>query len=89
MSGILVFISAVLLGILAVMVYLVWMVRKTQKQYIKELSDNGRPTMWDVRDILLQGDRDLAVQLYCEIFGLDDIERARKDVEEIERNLKR
>ncbi|MBF0485184.1 MAG: hypothetical protein HQL16_01590 [Candidatus Omnitrophica bacterium] len=88
MLWLMIFISVVLTAILGVQVYLVCMVRKARKQYLQELKEHSRPTMWDVRETLLEGDRDLAVQIYCEIFGLEDIEKARKDVEEIERSLK-
>ncbi len=82
------FIAVLLAAILGVQIYWVWMFKKAQKQYQNEMKENSRPTIWDVREVLLEGDRDLAVQLYCEVFGIEDIERARKDVEEMERGLK-
>lgn len=81
------FIAFVLTAILVAQIYWVWMFKKAQKQYMSEVKENSRPTMWDVREVLMEGDRDLAVQLYCEVFGISDIERARRDVEEMERGL--
>lgn len=80
-------ISIVAISILVIQVYWLWMARKAQKAYLKEVQAQA-PTMFDVREVLRQGDRDLAVKLYCEIFGLDDVERARRDVEELERSLR-
>ena len=82
-----VFIAVILTAILAVQIYWVFVMQKAQKQYLQEARENGRPTMWDVREVLKEGDRDLAVQLYCEIFSIEDIERARKEVDELGRSL--
>jgi uncharacterized protein YoxC len=80
-------ISVVAVAILAIQVYWIWMVRKAQRIYLKEIQAHA-PTMFDVREVLLQGDKDLAVKLYCEIFNLEDVERARKEVDELEKSLK-
>jgi hypothetical protein len=80
-------ISVVAVGILGIQLYWIWVVRKAQQIYLKEIQAHA-PTMFDVREVLLQGDKDLAVKLYCEIFNLQDVERARKEVEELERSLK-
>jgi len=80
-------ISVVAVAILAIQLYWIWMVRKAQHVYLKEVQSHA-PTMFDVREVLLQGDKDLAVKLYCEIFNLDDVDRARKEVEDLERSLK-
>ncbi len=52
-----------------------------------KLPQKGKATMFDVRHLLMEGKKDLAVQLYCEIFNTTSI-KARKDVEELERSLK-
>jgi hypothetical protein len=80
-------ISVVAVSILAIQLYWIFMVRKAQKLYLKEVQAHA-PTMFDVREVLRGGDKDLAVRLYCEIFNIDDIERARKEVEEFQRSLK-
>lgn len=76
-----------LIGILGVQVYWVWFVSKTQKQLLQEQRE-AAPTMWDVREVLKEGDKDLAVQLYCQVFNIEDIERARREVEELARSMK-
>ena len=88
MIWLLLFATLVLTGILAVQLYWVWMFKKAQQQHLQELKDHNRPTIWDVRQVLKEGDRDLAVQLYCEVFGIDDIERARKEVDDLGRSMK-
>lgn len=79
--------SVLLTLILAVLVYWVVFMGKAHKQYMQDMQENARPTMWDVREVLKEGDRDLAVQLYCEIFALEDIERARREVDELGRSI--
>ncbi len=52
-----------------------------------KLPPKGRATMYDVRHLLMEGERDLATQLYCEIFHVS-LPRAKKDIEELQRSLK-
>ena len=80
-------ISVVAVLVLAIQVYWIWMVRKAQKIYLKEIQMNA-PTMFDVQQMLRDGDKDMAVKLYCEIFQIEDVDRARKDVEELQRSLR-
>jgi len=47
----------------------------------------GRPTMFDVRHLLMEGQKEMAIQVYCEIFHTVPA-KAKKDVEELERSLK-
>ena len=47
----------------------------------------GKATMFDVRNLLMEGEKELAIQLYCEIFHVT-LSRAKKDVEELQRSLK-
>ncbi len=75
-------------GIFLVQLYWVWFVQKTQKQLLQEQKES-QPTMWDVREVLKEGDKDLAVQLYCQIFNTNDIEKARREVEELARHCKK
>jgi len=81
-----IFISVMLVTLLGLQVYWVLAMRKAQKQYLEQ-ARHEEPTMWDVREVLLDGDKDLAVQLYCDIFRIQDIERARKEVEEFSRHI--
>jgi len=52
-----------------------------------KLPAKGRATMFDVRHLLMEGEKELAIQVYCEIFQTTPI-KAKKDVEELERSLK-
>jgi len=52
-----------------------------------KLPPKGRATMFDVRHLLMEGEKELAIQVYGEIFQTTPI-KAKKDVEELERSLK-
>lgn len=52
-----------------------------------KLPAKGRATMFDVRHLLMEGEKELAIQVYGEIFQTTPI-KAKKDVEELERSLK-
>jgi hypothetical protein len=52
-----------------------------------KLPPQGRATMFDVRHLLMEGEKELAIQVYCEIFQTTPV-KAKKDVEELERSLK-
>lgn len=52
-----------------------------------KLPAKGKLTMFDVRHLLMEGKKDLAIQVYCEIFNAP-LGKAKKDVEELERSLK-
>jgi len=47
----------------------------------------GKATMFDVRHLLMEGEKELAIQVYCEIFQTTPF-KAKKDIEELERSLK-
>ena len=52
-----------------------------------KLPQKGKATMFDVRHLLMEGEKELAIQVYCEIFQTTPI-KAKKDIEELERSLK-
>ena len=52
-----------------------------------KLPPKGRATMFDVRHLLMEGEKELAIQVYCEIFQTTPV-KAKKDIEELERSLK-
>ena len=52
-----------------------------------KLPQKGKATMFDVRHLLMEGEKELAIQVYCEIFQTTP-DKAKKDVEELERSLK-
>jgi hypothetical protein len=81
-----VFIAVMLTALLGLQIYWIVALRKAQKSYL-EHSRHEQPTLWDVREVLLEGDKDLAVQLYCDVFRIDDIERARREVDQLSRNI--
>ena len=49
-------------------------------------SHDEKLTMFDVRQLLIKGEKDLAIRVYCELFKTDSKE-ANKAVEEIERSI--
>jgi len=51
------------------------------------LPKKRKATMYDVRHLLMEGEKELAIQVYCEIFQTTPI-KAKKDVEDLERSLK-
>ncbi len=83
-----IFISVMLTLLLGLQIYWIVTLRKAQKMYLDQIR-HEEPTLWDVREVLLEGDKDLAVQLYCDIFKISDIDLARKELEQFERNIKK
>ena len=45
-----------------------------------------RPTMFDVRRLLIKGEKDMAIRVYCELFKTNS-EEARRAIEELERSI--
>ena len=57
-------------------------------EYQEFVANNAdRATMFDVRHLLMKGEKELAIQAYCKIFQTTSA-KARKDVEDLERSLK-
>jgi hypothetical protein len=65
--------------------YRVWFLIDARRR--GKLPAKGRATMFDVRHLLREGEKETAIQLYCEIFQTTP-DKAKKDVEELERSLK-
>jgi len=65
--------------------YRVWFLTDARRR--GKLPAQGRATMFDVRHLLMEGEKDLAIQVYCEIFQTTPL-KAKKDVEDLERSLK-
>jgi len=65
--------------------YRVWLLIDARKR--GKLPQRGKATMFDVRHLLMEGEKELAIQVYCEIFQTTPL-KAKKDVEELERSLK-
>ena len=53
----------------------------------RHMLPKGRATMFDVRHLLMEGEKELAIQVYCEIFHTMPT-KAKRDIEELERSLK-
>jgi len=62
-----------------------WSVHSARRR--GKLPPRGKGTMYDVRHLLMEGEKDLAIQLYCEIFHITP-NKAKKDIAELERSLK-
>ena len=80
-----------LLIILCLCVYIVchsrWFHLLKQVWREKDLySRRQKLSMFDVRRLLVQGEKDLAIRVYCELFKTD-LEEACRAVEEIERSI--
>ena len=84
-----VFLFTALVVLVSVLVLLnarhLWMVNTSRRR--GKLPVRGKGTMFNVRHLLMEGEKELAVQLYCEIFNTTPI-KAKRDVEELERSLK-
>jgi hypothetical protein len=84
-----VFLYTVLIILICILVFLsanrVWFIIDFSPRL--KLPGKGRGTMFDVRHLLMEGEKEAAIQLYCEIFHTMPAQ-ARKDVEELERSLK-
>jgi hypothetical protein len=65
--------------------YRVWFLNDARRR--GKLPPKGRATMFDVRHLLMEGEKELAIQVYSEIFQTTPI-KAKIDVEELERSLK-
>ncbi len=66
-------------------IYHSWSVNEARRR--GKLPVKGKGTMFDVRHLLMEGEKDLAIQLYGEIFNVSPM-KAKKDVEQLQRSLK-
>ncbi len=62
-----------------------WFVNQARRR--GKLPPKGKATMFNVRHLLMEGEKELAIQLYCELFNTNPL-KAKKDVEELQRSLK-
>lgn len=70
--------------LLVVNIYRIRLLRQTPGG---KLPKKGKATMFDVRHLLMEGEKDLALQLYCKIFNAP-LPKAKKDIEELQRSLR-
>lgn len=52
-----------------------------------DVQQKNQPTMFDVRKLLMEGKKDSAIELYCQIFKTTP-NIAKKDIDELQRSLK-
>jgi hypothetical protein len=76
-------ITTVLCFALLCTVYWFWMTKPARKNQ----GPTPAPTMFDVRRLLKEGDREGAIRCYAKIFKVSS-KQARKDIEQLERSLK-
>ena len=68
-------------------IYWLWAMKGFNTFAFKKKPAPRKPTMFDVRRLLQDGNRESATKAYIEIFKVP-LKKARKDIEELERNLK-
>lgn len=76
-----------LLFLLLCTCYWVFIMKGSLPEFFKKKPPLRKPTMFDVRRLLQEQDREGAIKIYIEIFHVS-YRKAKKDVEELERNLK-
>ena len=79
-----IFLIVLICSLISVNIYRVYLLNNARR---RGKLPNGRATMFDVRHLLMEGEKDLAISLYCEIFHVA-LPKAKKDVEELQRSLK-
>ena len=81
-------IKVYLLTIICISIYIFFHSRafKYLQQKLTFPPRKDKLTMFDVRQMLIKGEKDLAIRVYCELFKTSP-EEARKSVEEIERSI--
>ena len=65
--------------------YWIWHLNQARRRGLYPLKD--KPTLFDVKELLLKGEKESAIRVYCQIFG-SNYSEAKKAVEELERSLK-
>ena len=79
--------NSILFFVILCGLYWVIIMKGTPSAFFKKKAPQRKPTMFDVRRLLQEGDRDGAVKCYMQIFKVSS-KKAKKDIEEFERNLK-
>ena len=62
----------------------VWSLNRARRKGL--YPEKGKATLFDVRQLIIQGEKDLAILIYCEIFKVTRRE-ARKAVDQLEKNI--
>lgn len=74
-----------IVAVIAVQLYWIYMVNRERKFLEEEMADD-QITMFDVRQLLMEGEKEMAVKVYSDLFDVSE-EQAQKDVEELERSM--
>ncbi len=83
----LLFVTFLVLGIcFSIFMQGYWLLAIRQARRKGLYPEEGKATMFDVRRLILEGENELAIRVYCQIFGTNRKE-ARKAVEELKRSL--
>lgn len=85
MNRALAFVVTLLCVSLFIKVYWIWYLRSLRRP--GDYSRKGKGTLFDVRQLLRNGEKEAAVRLYAEIYKTNS-EEARKSVAELEKSLK-
>lgn len=67
--------------------YWVFIMKGAPPAFFKKKQPERRPTMFDVRRLLQEQDREGAIKMYIEIFHVS-YRKAKKDIEDLERSLR-
>ena len=63
----------------------IWLLSRASRKGFNPKKD--KPTMFHVRELILQDEKEMAVQMYCQIFKVNR-EQAKREVENLERSIK-
>ncbi len=63
-----------------------WMFKLNRSKKKGYVPKQGKMTMFHVRDLIIRGEKDLAIHVYCEIFQTNR-QAATKAVDDLEKNI--
>ncbi len=66
--------------------YWIWWINQARRRGL--YPDKGKATMFDVRRLLIEGEKPLAIRLYAQIFKTN-YRQAKKAVDELERSIQK
>ena len=84
MNEILAFLIITVCFLVFLRTYWIWSINQARRRGF--YPQGGRPTMFDVRRLILKGEKELAVQVYREIFK-SSYREAQRAIEDLERSI--
>jgi len=63
----------------------IWLINLAKRKGFNPKKD--KPTMFHVRELILQDEKELAIQMYCQIFKVNRTQ-AKREVENLEKSIK-